>query len=237
MNGMTKFAIAVDGPAGSGKSTLAKAIAKKLGIIYVDTGAMYRALAYFCMEQGVDTLKEAEVMPLLEKINLRIEPGKGLQKIFLNGTDVTDRIRTQAIGQGASNVGTIQGVREKLGQLQRDMAEEYSVIMDGRDIGTKVLPDAAVKIYLDASVEERTRRRMGELTEKGESPVFDVVKEEIIKRDNADMTREHHPLYQAADAILVDSTAMNSEEAVAYVLQVIAEKIQSKNNKADEVGI
>lgn len=222
-----KFSIAIDGPAGSGKSTVAKAIAKKLGIIYVDTGAMYRAVACFCMEKGADTLSESEVLPLLDEIQMKIELGEGVQKIYLNDEDVTAKIRTQAIGQGASNVGTIGGVRNKLGQMQQDMAKEYSVIMDGRDIGTVVLPDADVKIYLDASVDERATRRMGELVEKGENPEFETVKKEIIHRDETDMNRKCRPLRQAEDAIFVDSTSMNVEQAVACVLEIVEQKIGS----------
>jgi len=223
---MQRFAVAIDGPAGSGKSTVAKAIAKRLGIIYVDTGAMYRAVASYCMNKGADTLEAAEIAPLLQEIDLRIELNEGAQKIFLNGEDVTGRIRTQEIGQGASNVGTIEAVREWLGNMQQDMAKRYSVIMDGRDIGTAVLPDAEVKIYLDALVDERTRRRMGELQEKGENPVFEEIKQQIIHRDCTDMNRACRPLRQAEDAVLLDSTTMGVEETVQAVLRIIEEKIK-----------
>ena len=223
---MQRFAVAIDGPAGSGKSTVAKAIAKRLGIIYVDTGAMYRAVASYCMNKGADTLEAAEIAPLLQEIDLRIELNEGAQKIFLNGEDVTGRIRTQEIGQGASDVGTIEAVREWLGNMQQDMAKRYSVIMDGRDIGTAVLPDAEVKIYLDALVDERTRRRMGELQEKGENPVFEEIKQQIIHRDCTDMNRACRPLRQAEDAVLLDSTTMGVEETVQAVLRIIEEKIK-----------
>jgi len=223
---MQRFAVAIDGPAGSGKSTVAKVIAKRLGIIYVDTGAMYRAVASYCMNKGADTLEAAEIAPLLQEIDLRIELNEGAQKIFLNGEDVTGRIRTQEIGQGASNVGTIEAVREWLGNMQQDMAKRYSVIMDGRDIGTAVLPDAEVKIYLDALVDERTRRRMGELQEKGENPVFEEIKQQIIHRDCTDMNRACRPLRQAEDAVLLDSTTMGVEETVQAVLRIIEEKIK-----------
>ncbi|WMI81675.1 (d)CMP kinase [Anaerotignum sp. MB30-C6] len=217
---MKKFAIAVDGPAGSGKSTVAKAVAKKLGIIYVDTGAMYRAVAYFCIQKGVSTLDEKGVLPLLTEIRLEIQPQRGGQRIFLDGEDITDSIRTQEIGQGASHVGTIQSVRQKLGDMQREMAKNYSVIMDGRDIGTYVLPEAEVKIYMDAGADERARRRMGELKAKGEKPVFEMVREEIIKRDENDMNRKCRPLRKAEDAVYLDTTAMSIDEVVEEILEI-----------------
>ena len=222
---MKRFAIAVDGPAGSGKSTVAKAVAKKLGIIYVDTGAMYRAVAYFCIQKRVSTLDEEGVLSLLNEMKLEIQPQNGGQRIFLDGEDITDQIRTQEIGQGASHVGTIESVRQKLGDMQSEMAKNNSVIMDGRDIGTYVLPQAEVKIYMDASVDERAKRRMGELEGKGEKPVFERVREEIIKRDENDMNRRCRPLRQADDAVYLDTTGMAIEEVVEKILKVTEEKI------------
>lgn len=223
---MKKIAIAVDGPAGSGKSTVAKGVAKALGIIYVDTGAMYRAVAYYCMNRGINTLDEASVLSILDEIELKIQPEEGGQRIFLNGEDITAIIRTQAIGQGASDVGTIQSVRQKLGEMQKKIAEEHSLIMDGRDIGTYVLPQAEVKIYLDANVEERSKRRMGELLAKGENPVLETVKEEIILRDDNDMKRKCNPLCRAEDAVYVDSTNMSIEKTIETILRITEERIK-----------
>lgn len=223
---MNKFSIAVDGPAGSGKSTVAKAVAKKLGIIYVDTGAMYRSVAYYCMQNGISTADEDGVLSVLEDIHMEIQPDEDGQRIFLNGKDVTLTIRTQDIGQGASDVGKIQSVREKLGQMQRQMAEVHSVIMDGRDIGTYVLPDAAVKIYMDASVEERAKRRRDELMQKGETLSMEAVRAEIMKRDENDINRKHNPLRQAADAVYLDTTALAIDQVVEKILKIVAQKVK-----------
>lgn len=223
---MKKFAIAVDGPAGTGKSTVAKAVAKKLGIIYVDTGAMYRAVAYFCKLRQVSTLDEAGVLSLLEEIKLEIQLQEQGQRIFLDGEDITDKIRTQEMGQGASNVAKIQSVRQKLGDMQREMAKYNSVIMDGRDIGNFVLPQAEVKIYMDAGVDERARRRVGELEAKGENPVFESIRNEIIQRDENDMNRVHNPLRRADDAIYLDTTTMTVDEVVEKILEITVERIR-----------
>ena len=158
---MKKFAIAIDGPAGSGKSTVAKILAKKLGIVYIDTGAMYRTVALSCIRKSIDTKSSGDVVSSLENLNIDIVTENGTQRIFLDGEDVTGKIRTQEVGQGASDVGLILEVRNKLADMQRQMAKETSVIMDGRDIGTNVLKDAEVKIYLNASVDERAKRRCG----------------------------------------------------------------------------
>ena len=157
------YSIAIDGPAGSGKSTVAKQIAKKLGILYIDTGAMYRTVGLYCLENNIDLSDEKKINTILPKINMKIELLEGKQEIYLNGEKVTEKIRTQEAGKAASDVAVIFSVREKLVQIQRDLAQGHSVIMDGRDIGTNVLPNATVKIYLDASVEERTKRRCNEL--------------------------------------------------------------------------
>lgn len=225
-NKMKKFAIAVDGPAGSGKSTVAKAVAKRLGIIYVDTGAMYRAVAYFCIKKGISCADETAVLTLLKEINLEIQPKIDGQRIFLDGEDITNQIRTQEIGQGASRVATIQSVRQKLGDMQREMAKNNSVIMDGRDIATSVLPQAEVKIYMDAGVDERARRRMGELEAKGENPAFETIREEIIRRDENDMNRLYSPLRQAEDALYLDTTEMTIEQAAEKILQIAKERLE-----------
>lgn len=163
---MERFAIAIDGPAGSGKSTAAKETAKRLGMVYVDTGAMYRTVALACMRAGVSVSDEAAALSVLNRIDMRIEPEQGGQRIFLDGKDVTAEIRTPEIGKGASEVAAFRKVRERLVEIQQELARKYPVVMDGRDIGTVVLPDAELKIYLDAGVEERARRRQGELREQ-----------------------------------------------------------------------
>lgn len=224
---MKRFAIAVDGPAGSGKSTVAKAVAGKLGIIYVDTGAMYRTVALHCTQEGISLEDEAVVVASLDGLNMRIQPNEAGQKIFLNDVDVTTEIRTAEIGKGASTVGAYQKVRERMVEIQQEMAKELSVIMDGRDIGTVVLPDAEVKIYLDAGVEERARRRVGELEAKGETADFEEIKKMIIQRDYNDMNREHSPLKKADDAISLDSTSMTIEEVQQAILDIVAERVEN----------
>lgn len=222
---MKKIAIAIDGPAGSGKSTIAKTIAKELGIIYVDTGAMYRAVAYDCIAKQVSLFNEYGVVSVLEQMDLQIKLEDGEQKIYLYGVDVTKDIRTQVIGQGASDVGKIQRVRQKLGDMQRDMAKEFSLIMDGRDIGTYIIPNAEVKIYLDAKPEKRAERRFGELVQKGETPDLQVVLKEVLARDENDMNRKHNPLRQAEDAVYLDTTDMNIKEVVATILKIVERKV------------
>lgn len=223
---MKRFAIAVDGPAGSGKSTVAKLAAARLGIIYVDTGAMYRTVALYCMQNQIPLEEEAAVVAALDTLDMRIQPEDGGQRIFLQGQDVTAAIRTAEIGKGASVVGAYQKVRERMVELQQEMAKEHSVIMDGRDIGTVVLPDAEVKLYLDAGVEERARRRVGELEAKGEAADLEEIKKMIAERDYQDMHRQHSPLRKAEDAICLDSTGMSIEEVLDTVLQIVAERMK-----------
>ncbi|MGN1231074.1 MAG: (d)CMP kinase [Anaerotignum sp.] len=225
---MKRFAIAVDGPAGSGKSTVAKMVARKLGIIYVDTGAMYRTVALHCTQENIPLEDEAAVVAALDGLNMRIQPDTEGQRIFLNEEDVTAKIRTAEIGKGASIVGAYRKVRERMVELQQEMAKEHSVIMDGRDIGTVVLPDAEVKIYLDAGVEERARRRVGELEAKGETADFEEIKKMIIQRDYNDMHREHSPLKKAEDAISLDSTGMSIAEVQQAILDITAERVKEE---------
>ncbi len=222
---MERFAIAIDGPAGSGKSTAAEETAKRLGMVYVDTGAMYRTVALACMRAGVSVSDEAAALSVLNRIDMRIEPEQGGQRIFLDGKDVTAEIRTPEIGKGASEVAAFRKVRERLVEIQQELARKYPVVMDGRDIGTVVLPDAELKIYLDAGVEERARRRQGELREQGKTEELSEVMEKIRQRDEADKTREHSPLRMANDAILLDSTGMSAEEVVQAILAE-AEKLR-----------
>ena len=211
--------IAVDGPAGAGKSTIAKAIAKKLHINYLDTGAMYRTCAYALISRGIDVCDVQAVLSALPALDIRVEYLNQEQRMLLDETDVSDRIRTQEIAKGASDVAVIPEVRKMLVAMQRDVAKRYDIIMDGRDIGTYVLPDADYKFYITASSAERARRRYLEM----QSPEISLqqLEQEIIARDRNDMQREFAPLRQAEDAILVDTTSMNIEEVVAFVLNAI----------------
>lgn len=221
---MKKFAVAVDGPAGSGKSTVAKEIAKALGILYIDTGAMYRTVGMVCLKKGIDPTDESAVVASLDSLDMKIFPEAGGQRILLDGEDITSRIRTEEIGKAASCVAAYQKVREKLVEIQQGLAKEQSVIMDGRDIGTKVLPDAEVKIYLDASVEERAKRRVGELEAQGKPADLETIREEIAQRDYQDMHRENSPLCRADDAVNVDTTGLDIPAVTEKLLALIAEK-------------
>ena len=220
------FAIAIDGPAGAGKSTIARKVAAELSIIYVDTGAMYRAIGAYAIRKGMDTKDAPAVAALLPEISLELtyseEQG---QRIFLNGEDVSSEIRLPEMGMAASNVSTIPEVRAFLLEQQRGMAKRQSVIMDGRDIGTVVLPDAEVKIFLTASAEERARRRWKEFSEKGLPDTYEEILADVIRRDEQDMNRPIAPLKQADDAILLDSTALNFAETVEKVKEIIKERV------------
>ena len=220
------FAIAIDGPAGAGKSTIARKVAAELSIIYVDTGAMYRAIGAYAIRKGVDTKDASAVAALLPEISLELtyseEQG---QRIFLNGEDVSSEIRLPEMGMAASNVSAIPEVRAFLLEQQRGMAKRQSVIMDGRDIGTVVLPDAKVKIFLTASAEERARRRWKEFSEKGLPDTYEEILADVIRRDEQDMNRPIAPLKQADDAILLDSTALNFAETVEKVKEIIKERV------------
>ena len=217
--------IAIDRPAGAGKSSIAKLVAKKLSFVYVDTGAMFRTVAYYFLSQGKDPSDAEMVTEECEKISISIEYKDGAQHIFLDGTDVSTEIRQEEVGKNASVVAKNQAVRNRLLALQRQMAEKQDVIMDGRDIGTVVLPDAQVKIYLTASASVRAERRYKELVEKGESCNLKKIEEDIIARDEQDMNREIAPLKQAEDAVLVDSSYMTIEEVVDKIIEIV-EKVQ-----------
>ena len=214
---MSNFAIAVDGPAGSGKSTVSKIVAKNLGIIYIDTGAMYRAVGLYCIENGINTTDEEAVEKVLDTIKLTIKPEEGIQYIFIDDKNVTDLIRTQEVGRAASDVASMKKVRLKLVAIQRNLAKGNNVIMDGRDIGSNVLPDAELKIYLDASVDERANRRYKELSEKGIDCDIDTIKDQISQRDFADKTRNINPLIMAEDAIKIDTSEMTIEQVVEII--------------------
>lgn len=216
--------VAIDGPAGAGKSTIAKLVAKELNAVYVDTGAMYRAIAVYFIENELDPEDPEEVERACTKLQVRITYEDQQQQIWLNGENVTDRLRTEEVGKMASCVSAKQPVREKLLQLQRDMAKQDNVVMDGRDIGTHVLPDADVKIYLTASVEERARRRFEELSLKGIPCDLNNIQQDICMRDHQDMTRELAPLRQAVDAYYLDSSNLTIPEVAAEILKRCKEK-------------
>lgn len=218
---MANFSIAIDGPGGAGKSTIAKIIAKKLGIIYIDTGAMYRAVGLFAVRRGIDTLDSDALSKVLDEIEIDIENSGGEMRIFLCGEDVSDKIRTPEISMAASNVARSVPVRLKLVELQRKLAEKTSVIMDGRDIGSYVLPNADAKIYLTADVEDRAKRRYDELILKGEKVEFDDVLEDMKKRDFNDSNRDFAPLCKAEDAVLVNTTGLELEDSVEKLFEII----------------
>lgn len=221
---MKNYNIAIDGPAGAGKSTIAKSIAKKLEFIYVDTGAMYRAIALFLIRQAVDVLNEEKVSSVCDTIHVTIEYVNGEQQVVLNGDNVTSYIRTEEVGITASTVAKYNVVREKMVELQRNLAKTSNVIMDGRDIGTVVLPNADLKVYLTASSKERARRRHLELTEKGIVCNVDEIERDIISRDYQDMNREISPLKQAEDALLVDTSDMTIDLVVETIINLFHEK-------------
>ena len=218
------FAVAIDGPAGAGKSTIAKELSKKLGVIYVDTGAMYRAMALFLIRQGIKSSETEMISQKCEEADISISFEIGQQVVTLNGENVNGLIRTEEVGNMASASSPNPDVRKKLVALQRKLASEKSVVMDGRDIGTVVLPNAKVKIYLTASSAVRAKRRYDELTAKGENCDIEKIEADIIERDNRDMTREISPLRQADDAVLVDTSDMSIEEVQERLLSICSEK-------------
>lgn len=212
--------IAIDGPAGAGKSTIAKMVAKKLGYIYVDTGAMYRAMALYIMRQGIDSKDSARISSECKNADISIKYEDGNQVVVLNGENVNGFIRAEEVGNMASSTSVNPDVREKLVDLQRVLAAKENVVMDGRDIGTVVLPNANVKIYLTASSRVRAQRRFLELQEKGVQADLDVIEKEIIERDHRDMTRDISPLKQADDAVLIDSSDMTIDEVVEKMISL-----------------
>lgn len=211
------FQIAIDGPSATGKSTLAKALAKELSFIYIDTGAMYRAVGLYNIRKNIDLNNEDDVVNTLKDISIDIKYIDKEQRIFLNGEDVSSQIREEKVGMAASIVSTYKKVREVLVDLQRSLANVQNVIMDGRDIGTVVLPNASLKIFLTASSEERTKRRYLELKEKGKDVSIEDVAKELKERDERDTKRANSPLTKAEDAILVDTTNMNIEKTIKHI--------------------
>lgn len=217
------YNIAIDGPAGAGKSTIAKKLAADLGYVYVDTGAMYRAMAYYFLQNNIAADDEAAISAACPDVNVTIEYKDGAQQVILNGENVNGVIRNEEVGNMASAISVYPVVRTKLVELQRQLAAKQSVIMDGRDIGTVVLPDANVKIYLTASSKVRAKRRYDELTAKGEKCDLDAIEQDIIDRDYRDMHRETSPLKQADDAVLLDSSDLDIDGVVAKIKEIIKE--------------
>lgn len=218
------FNVAIDGPAGAGKSTVAKAVAAKKSFIYVDTGAMYRAMALYFLRQGIEKNDEAAICEACRQVSITIAYEDGVQQVILNGENVSGLIRTEAVGNMASATSGYLPVREKLVELQKELARTADVVMDGRDIGTCVLPDADVKVYLTASSLVRAKRRCKELTERGESCSLEEIEKDIIDRDYRDMHREHSPLVQAEDAVYLDSSEMTLQEVVDAIEAMIGKK-------------
>ena len=217
--------IAIDGPGGAGKSTIAKALAKKLGYIYVDTGALYRAIGLYMLNSGVDTKDKLNVPTKLAEVNIELKYIDGVQKVILCGGDVSSEIRKPEVSMAASDVSAIGEVRAFLLELQRDMARKNNVIMDGRDIGTVVLPNAEIKIFLTASAEERAMRRYKELVEKGVGVEYETVLKELNERDYQDSHREIAPLKPADDAELIDTTGYNLEQSVDMLAKFVTKRL------------
>lgn len=223
--------IALDGPSGAGKSTIAKAVAKRLEYVYVDTGALYRSIALYLIQNSVDINNEKDIHSALNNIKLNLEYIDGSQRVMLCGNDVSDKIRTPEISMGASKVSAVPCVREFLFELQQNIAKENNIIMDGRDIGTVVLPNADVKIYLTASAKERADRRFKELREKGDESTYKEVLADIKQRDYNDMHREIAPLKKADDAVEVDTTSLTLEESIDAIYNTIVSELKKKNKQ------
>lgn len=223
---MSFISVAIDGPAGAGKSTIARRVANELGYLYVDTGAIYRTVGLFAKREGADPRSEAEIIPLLDRlqVDMKVE-ADGIQHMYLNGEDVTTQIREPEVSMLASAVSALPVVRAFLLDMQRDLAKTRDVLMDGRDIGTVVLPDATVKIFLTAKPEVRALRRWKELQEKGNPDTFEQVLADVVKRDYDDSHRPVAPLRQAEDAVLADTSELTLEESVQLILNTIKEKI------------
>lgn len=220
------YAVAIDGPSGAGKSTLARALAKELGFVYVDTGAIYRSVGYYAYQRGIDPADGAAVEALLPEVQLEmVYREDGLQHMILNGEDVTKEIRLPEISMYASRVSAIPAVRAFLMDMQRDMARTHSVIMDGRDIGTVVLPQADVKLFLTASAEDRARRRCLELEERGTPEPYEKLLEEMQERDRNDSSRSAAPLRPAEDAVILDTTGNTFQQSFDLLLQTIKERL------------
>lgn len=213
------YNVAIDGPAGAGKSTIAKLVAKQKGYVYVDTGALYRALAVYFLDAGIAPGETEKIIAACENADVSIKYKDGIQQVYVGGVNITSRLREEAAGNMASFSSAIPEVREKLLELQRELAKKEDVVMDGRDIGTKILPFADVKIYLTASTATRAKRRYDELMEKGISCDYSQIEKDIEERDARDMNRKTAPLKQAEDAVLIDSSNMTIEEVVSEIIK------------------
>ncbi len=219
---MKYTSVAIDGPAGAGKSTVAKKVAKDMGLVYVDTGAMYRAVAYAAIKQGILIEEnQSAVEEIANNIQISLDYKDGVLSVYLDAEDISDKIRTPLISKGASAVATMAGVRTRLVEMQRDMAKKANIIMDGRDICSVVLPDASIKLFLTASVDERANRRYKELIEKGEACELEQIKKDIAARDKNDSEREISPLKKADDAMLLDTSDMTFDEVVDKIKELI----------------
>ena len=216
--------IALDGPAGAGKSTIAKIIAKRLGLPYLDTGAMYRAMALCALSEGVSLTDAEKVDELLNRTDIKVVYEPDGQHVLVNGEDVTGRLREEEIGKGASLISKLRCVRDKLAGMQRDIAHETHAVLDGREIGTFVIPETPYKFYVTATAEERALRRVRQLEEKGETPDYELILKDILARDYQDSHRDYAPLKQAEDAVLIDTTHMTIDEAVEAVLTALEAK-------------
>lgn len=220
-----RLSIAIDGPAAAGKSTIAKKVAKKLSYTYVDTGAMYRALTYKCLQEKVDLKNEQAVTKMLEQTNIELRQNGENQEVYVDGVNVTDVIRTQEVSNQVSHVAKIKEVRQEMVELQREMAKDGGVVMDGRDIGTNVLPHAELKIFMIASASERAKRRLKDLQAKGEHAELSQLEQEISLRDKMDSERKIDPLKKAEDAIEIDSTSLSIDEVVEKILHLVNERM------------
>jgi cytidylate kinase len=219
------YSVAIDGPAGAGKSTIAKRVAKERDFIYIDTGAMFRAMAIHFLRCGIAADDHEKISNAVKDVSVTISYVNGEQQVFLNGENVTGQLRTEEVGNMASAGSVVGDVRKKLLELQRNLAASANVVMDGRDIGTVVLPNADVKVYLTASVEVRAQRRYKELIEKGQTADLEKIKKDIEERDYRDMNREIAPLRQAEDAVLVDTTEIGLEESIELMINTIKERL------------
>ena len=218
------FSVAIDGPSGAGKSTIARAVARRTGALYLDTGAMYRAVGLFVLERGLDPSDAAAVARVAREADVRVGYESGLQKVYLAGRDVSDEIRRPEVSAAASKVSAVPEVRRRMVEMQRGIAQGHSVVMDGRDIGTCVLPHATLKIFLVADPAVRAARRFRELRAVGAKDTYQAVLEAILKRDHDDSTRASSPLRKAEDAVEVDASALTADEAVCAVLKLLGEK-------------
>lgn len=226
---MNYISVAIDGPSGAGKSTLARRAAAEMGYLYVDTGAIYRTVAVGALRRGVDPADAAAVKPILNDLQIRLayNPEDGLQHMYLDGEDVSEQIRLHEVSQHASKISAIPEVRQFLLELQRDLARNNHVVMDGRDIGTVVLPDAQVKIFLTASAQARAERRFLELQQRGQKAEFDTVLRDIIVRDEQDTNRPIAPLRRADDAVLIDTTDLDLEQSLQAIVSAIRKGIMA----------